>query len=295
MTSGTLYDSASLSETYAGKDAGTGLTLTPAATIADAGNYAVTLVSTANGEIDPKALTVTLTGLVDKTYDATADATVGADNIQLSGIVAGDAVTASATSAAYASANAGTGIAMTASGVGLGGAQARDYTLVSTTYSANIGQIDPRSITITANDEDKFVGQADPALTYQVTSGSFVGADAASGALSRAAGQTPGDYAIQQGSLAVSGNYALTFVAGQFVINPSGGVGSLAGETADQSGFSSSSASFTLASGPRYTPSINPQAIGSSDAQCHIDRNCINVPYPANLDVGPDIRFVPGL
>jgi len=295
VTSGVLYDNASLSETYAGRDAGTGLTLTPTATITGASNYALTLVSTANGEIDPKAITASLTGVVDKTYDGTASATLGAGDIQLSGIVAGDTVTASATSAAYASANVGTGVSVTASGVGLGGAQARDYTLVSTTYSANIGEIDPRAITITANDVDKFVGQPDPALTYQLTSGSFVGADTASGALTRAAGQTPGDYAIQQGTLAVSGNYALTFVGGRFVIDPTGGAGSLAGETPDQSGFNSASVSFTLASGPRYTPSINPQAIGSTDVQCHIDRNCINVPYPANLDVGPDIRFVPGL
>jgi len=63
----------------------------------------------------------------------------------------------------------------------------------------------------------------------------------------------------------------------------------VAGGTANQTSFNSASASFTLASGPRYTPSITPQATGSSDVYCHIDRNRISVPHLANLNVVPGL------
>jgi hypothetical protein len=50
-----LYDASSstLAETYASKNVGTGLTLTPTATIPDASNYAVTLASASTGVITP--------------------------------------------------------------------------------------------------------------------------------------------------------------------------------------------------------------------------------------------------
>jgi len=95
-----------------------------------------------------------------------------------------------------------------------------NYTL--TLVSADL-TITARPITITADDAWKVVGDADPALTYQITSGSLVEPDAITGTLERVSGEAIGTYAIQQGSLAIDDgnngdNYDLTFVEGVFEI-----------------------------------------------------------------------------
>ena len=75
-----------------------------------------------------------------------------------------------------------------------------------------------RAITVTADDKTKIYGDADPALTYQITSGSLAYTDAFTGALTREAGEDVDTYAITQGSLALSTNYNLSFVSGELDI-----------------------------------------------------------------------------
>lgn len=77
-----------------------------------------------------------------------------------------------------------------------------------------------RPVTVAADAKTKVYGDADPMLTYQVTSGSLAAGDSFSGALSRAAGSDVGTYAIQQGTLAPtnSANYQLTYVAASFTV-----------------------------------------------------------------------------
>src|SRR5690606_1266238 len=70
-----------------------------------------------------------------------------------------------------------------------------------------------------ADAQSKTYGQADPALTYQITSGELYGSDTLTGALTRTTGQNVGTYAIQLGSLAASSNYALTFVGANLTIS----------------------------------------------------------------------------
>ncbi len=62
--------------------------------------------------------------------------------------------------------------------------------------------------------QHKFYGDTDPTFTYSITSGNLVNGDAFSGMLSRAAGESVGTYAITQGNLSLSTNYALTFTSG---------------------------------------------------------------------------------
>ncbi|WP_214073019.1 cadherin-like beta sandwich domain-containing protein [Mucilaginibacter sp. dw_454] len=83
--------------------------------------------------------------------------------------------------------------------------------------SLTIGQ---RAITATADAQTRAYGTADPALTYTITSGSLVGLDQLSGTLTRDAGEQPGTYAINQGSLIANGNYNLSFTAGTLTITP---------------------------------------------------------------------------
>ncbi|CAN5207911.1 hypothetical protein BH10PSE3_BH10PSE3_02020 [soil metagenome] len=135
---------------YADKNAGTGKTITvDGVTIngADAGNYvlASTTASAAIGQITAKTITAGLGGTVTKTYDGTTTATLG-DNLALSGLVSGDTVTVAGGGAVYADKNAGTAKTVTANDLTLGGADAGNYVLASTTASAAIGQITAEAI-----------------------------------------------------------------------------------------------------------------------------------------------------
>jgi unsaturated rhamnogalacturonyl hydrolase len=94
----------------------------------------------------------------------------------------------------------------------------------NTTYGAatNVDQsftVNPVQLTVTANPQGKVYGDADPALSYQL-SGTLVGTDALTGDLSRVAGDDVGTYAIEQGTLAASANYALGFVGAKLTISP---------------------------------------------------------------------------
>ena len=78
--------------------------------------------------------------------------------------------------------------------------------------------IEPIAITVTADPITKGFGQADPQLTYTATSGSLLPGDAFTGSLTRQPGENAGIYAIGQGTLALPGYYALTFVGADFTI-----------------------------------------------------------------------------
>src|SRR5213078_3156413 len=90
-----------------------------------------------------------------------------------------------------------------------------NYTLAYVGANLTIGA---RAVTVTADAKSKTYGDADPGLTYQITSGSLVTGDGFTGALGRAAGENVGSYAIQQGTLALSTNYTLTFVGANLTI-----------------------------------------------------------------------------
>lgn len=78
--------------------------------------------------------------------------------------------------------------------------------------------VSPRPVTVTAAAQSKNYGAPDPALTYSVTSGNLVNGDTFSGALARIAGEAPGTYQITQGTLALSSNYALSYVPANLTI-----------------------------------------------------------------------------
>ncbi|WP_412465751.1 MBG domain-containing protein [Pedobacter sp. KLB.chiD] len=90
-----------------------------------------------------------------------------------------------------------------------------NYTLTYVGADLTIGA---KVITVTADAKSKTYGDADPALTYQITSGALVGADSFTGSLTRASGENVGTYAINQGTLALNSNYALTYVGADLTI-----------------------------------------------------------------------------
>jgi len=82
--------------------------------------------------------------------------------------------------------------------------------------------VTPRPITITASDLSRQYGDANPALTFTVGGQGLVNGDQLTGALTTVAGVTTGigNYAITQGTLAASANYAVTYNAGTLAITP---------------------------------------------------------------------------
>lgn len=79
----------------------------------------------------------------------------------------------------------------------------------------------PRTITVTADARVKVYAEpsnADPELTWRLTSGSLVSGDAITGALTRTPGEAVGTYAIEQGTLSAGANYALSFVGATFAV-----------------------------------------------------------------------------
>jgi len=73
---------------------------------------------------------------------------------------------------------------------------------------------------VTADNKGKTYGDADPALTYQITSGFLAVGDAFTGAIARVPGENVGSYAISQGDLPMSSNYTLNYVGANLTITP---------------------------------------------------------------------------
>src|SRR5439155_7596232 len=90
-----------------------------------------------------------------------------------------------------------------------------NYTL---SYVAASLEITVRAVTVTADAKTNTYGEPDQAVTYQITSGSLVSGDSFSGALSRTAGENVGLHAINQGTVALSSNYTLSYVAANLKI-----------------------------------------------------------------------------
>ncbi|MGD0745390.1 MAG: MBG domain-containing protein, partial [Verrucomicrobiota bacterium] len=173
-------------------------------------NYTLIFVG-ANLTIGPKAITVT----ADAGSKVYGDADPALTYQLTSGaLVSGDNFTGSLTRAAGE--NVGTHAIL--QGTLSAGA---NYTLTFVGANLTIG---PKAITVTADAGSKAYGEADPAFTYQITSGSLVDGDSLTGALTRLSGENAGTYAIQRGSLAANDNYSLSFIGAEFVISPAGSV-----------------------------------------------------------------------
>ncbi|WP_165760478.1 MBG domain-containing protein [Niastella populi] len=167
--------------------------------------------------VNPKQVTVSLIAPVSKVYDGNANATISTANLQFAvGDVAGAddvAMALSSTTALYDTKDVGTGKPVTVplANISLTGTTAANYVISNTAdVSAAIGDITPLAVAITADAQTKVYGDADPALTYTVSPAIAPG-DVFTGALTRAAGEDAGVYAISQGSLALSGNYTTTY------------------------------------------------------------------------------------
>ncbi len=214
------------------------ITLT-AGTMAGADGYAVTLVSGgATLTVNPATLTAGLAGSVSKVYDGTNVAALATGNYTLTGIVNGDTVTLNdPTAGIYATPNAGTGIGVAVSGLAISGSGVGNYTLASTTASANIGTITPALLTaaVTGNPSKTYDGTAVASLVpADFTVAGFVTGEGAT------LGPLDGTYAsvnvgtgIAVSAVLTSGDYtanAGTLLANYTLPTSAAGTGAIAAE-----------------------------------------------------------------
>jgi autotransporter-associated beta strand protein len=149
-------DTAAFTESYSTKNAGMGLTLTPAGSVDDGNggnNYAVTFANSTAGQITARAITVTAAPCI-KDYDGTT-ASTAAPTITGGSLVGGDTA---AFSEAYDSSSPGTGITLSPQGSVNDGNWGWNY---SVSYVANTtGEIDaiPTSTSVTTSDSSATYG-----------------------------------------------------------------------------------------------------------------------------------------
>jgi hypothetical protein len=267
-------------------------------------DYTLPTTAAGAGQITPVTLTASIIGTPIKTYDGTAGATLTSSNYQLSGLIGSDNFTVGQTAGTYNSANVVSASTVTAglssANFTAGGAtHASDYSL-PTSVSGN-GKITPATVSVAADDESKFQGQTDPALTYRVATGSLAAGDNLTGSLSRASGDAPGSYVIGQGSLTASSDYVVNFTPGVFTIYvPEIEIPFTPANGANANVFNSPANNSPTNSGP---------SIGApSGANLNVSQNAgfdpntrsggqgspVNAPYPDNQSYWGDIRFGDG-
>ncbi len=184
-------------------------------TLAASSDYRVTGYTSALLTVMPRALTITANALSRIYGDANpTSGTATGDNF-----VNGDTVTqvTLSTPAGLASHVGSYDLdASAATGTGL-----VNYTI---SYAPQTGglSVTPRPVSIAADPLGRIYGDANPQLTWAVSGMGLVNGDMLSGSLATSAGlaSTVGNYAIRQGTLAVSRNYNLNFVPGTLTIRP---------------------------------------------------------------------------
>lgn len=214
------------SASFGDKNVGTGKTVTAsglALTGVDAGNYQLAATSTTGAaNITPLVVSANVT-VNDKVYDGTTTAVVATTSIPAA--IGGDNVSVNVGNASFSDRNVGIGKITTASSLTLTGTDAGNYSLTTTSVTGT-ASIAPRTVTAAANNQSKIYGSPDPVLTFTVGGMGLAVGDTAtdiSGTLARAPGEivASSPYAITQGTLASSGNYAvMAFTPAVLTITP---------------------------------------------------------------------------
>ena len=150
---GDILTISSTNSSFDNKNVGTGKTVSVTGVSisgTDAANYTLASTTvTTTASINTQTLNVTAVA-TNKTYDGntTASVTLSSD------MVVGDGLTVSYTAANFDTKNIGTGKTVTVTGISIGGADAGNYTLASTTVTTNAA-ITTRTLSVTATASDK--------------------------------------------------------------------------------------------------------------------------------------------
>jgi gliding motility-associated-like protein len=180
-------------------------------TVALNNNYVLTYTG-ANFTIGQALQNITFAGLPAKTY---GDADFAAGATSSNTIIP---VTYSSDNAAVATIVSGKIHIVGAGTTNITASQAGNANYVASQDVTRELTVSKADVTIAAVAKSKTYGEADPALTYSITSGSLKGSDVFTGALTRNAGENAGTYAIKQGTLALNNNYNLTYAGADLSI-----------------------------------------------------------------------------
>lgn len=196
------------------------------------------------------------------------------------------------------------GTAAYASGSGNVGAYSGGSLALGGLYSGQLGYditfvsgsltITPRAITVTADNQSMTAGTAVPALTYTVGGLGLAGSDSLTGTLSTLASSASaaGSYAITQGTLAASANYALTYTGGTLTIT----AGPIVPTTPTTPSTPSTPTAFPASTVFELPSAITLEQPGggtttredqtSCPAGAVMGAECAGVPHPANRSLG---------
>ncbi|WP_337271432.1 MBG domain-containing protein [Oryzifoliimicrobium ureilyticus] len=190
---------------------------TAATNASGVGSYGITLGSLGNSNYDisyiggtlsvtPKTMTITANNM-SRAYGNTNPTF----NYTATGLVNGDSLTGSLTTAATTSSGVGS-YAITQ-----GSLANSNYNI---SYVGGVLSVTPRTLTVTGNNLSRIYGDANPALTY--TANGLVNGDSLTGGLTTAATSSSnvGSYAVGQGTLSASANYNLNYVGGILTVTP---------------------------------------------------------------------------
>ncbi|MCC7486515.1 MAG: autotransporter-associated beta strand repeat-containing protein [Burkholderiales bacterium] len=180
-------------------------------------------------------LTPSLTGTVEKTYDATTAATLAPANYAFSGVLDGDTIELdNAAGGTYDTADAGTGKLVSVDGFSLAGARngtaiVYGYSLSSTAASGNVGAIDRAPLAIKPDGQAKTYGDTFTFNGTEFTSiglqgGQTIGSVALASAGEPASAPVAGSPYTITGSAATGGtftpaNYLITYDTGELTVN----------------------------------------------------------------------------
>lgn len=179
-------------------------------TLTAGGNYAITYTGD-NMTITQRAITVNAHAIV-RVYgnnNPTLTYTIGG-----AGLVNGDTMSGTLATAANNTSNVGT-YGITQGTLDAGG----NYAV---TYTGNNLTVNQRNLVISAHNHVRMSGLNNPPLTYSVGGQGLVNGDTVNGSLATAANALSpiGEYAVTQGSVSASANYAVTFIAGRITVTP---------------------------------------------------------------------------
>ena len=179
-------------------------------TLAASANYVVTGYSDAALTVTPRAIQVTADSLSRAYGDANPllSYTVGGMGLANGDTLSGALATAATTGSGVGSYAIGQGTLAASSNYSFG-------------FTGSTLMVTPRLISVIVDPKSRVYGGANPELTYTLA-GTLVNGDTISGMLATAAtsGSNVGNYAITQGSLAVSSNYLLNYVGANLSILP---------------------------------------------------------------------------
>ena len=224
---------------FADKNVGTAKLVTATGlglTGGDAGNYVLSSTSaTTTADITSLGITGSISA-ASKTYDGTAAASILTQT--LSGVVMGDVVSYVGGTASFSDKNIGTGKTVTATGLGLSGADAGNYTVNSTaTTTANIA---PRTLTVTASASNKVYDSTTAAtvslsddrvsgdvLTVSYTSATFANKNVGTGKTVTVSGISittgdAGNYSLASNTATATANITALGITGSITVSSKG-------------------------------------------------------------------------